>query len=92
VELVLAVRAACPDDLAIRLGVEPKPARVQLLFDGVLSPAQLRAGDWVRSVHALPAAELARAASTGLHVGALRSSGAPPEPGDPVSARVPLLP
>lgn len=92
VELALTARAACPDDLALRIGVDPRPARVQLLFDGVLSPAQLRAGDRLRSVHALSAAELAGAASTGLHVGALRSSGAPPESGDPVSTRVPLSP
>jgi uncharacterized membrane protein len=90
VELELTAHSACPDDLALRIGIDPKPARVQLLFDGVLSPAQLRAGDRVRSVHAVPAAELNRAASAGLHVGALRSSGAPPEPGDPVSTRVPV--
>jgi hypothetical protein len=60
---------------------------VDLLFDGVLSPAHLRAGDIVESRHALSAEERGRILRDGLRVGVLRSSGARPDHGDPVSLR-----
>lgn len=90
VQLELYARGPCPNDLAIRLGSGPRPARVDLLFDGLLSPARLRP-QHVSSFHPLTAAERSALLAQGLHVGALRSSGAPPEPGDPVSVRVPLV-
>ncbi|MEO0325968.1 MAG: DUF2079 domain-containing protein, partial [Myxococcota bacterium] len=58
VALVLRAERGCPSDLALRLGPVPQPGsaralrgprRVDLLFDGVLSPAHLRPGDRVRS-------------------------------------------
>ena len=89
-ELELVARGACPSDLALRIGAEQNPARVDLPFDGLLSPALLRAGDRVRSTHVLSSAEHSAVAHLGLHVGALRASGARPEPGDPISVKVPL--
>ena len=85
VMLELVAHGPCPSDLALRLGAELEPRRVDLLFDGLLSPAQLRAGDHLRSRHTLDPAERAALALNGLHVGALRSSGARPEPNDPIS-------
>lgn len=82
--------AACPADLALRLGAGARPRRVELLFDGVLSPAHLRAGDRVRSRHALSAGEHRAITRRGLRLGLLRSSGPPPDPSDPVSVKVPL--
>ena len=73
----------CPTDLAIRLGEGERPERVDLLFDGLVSPAQLREGDVVASFHAWTE----RLPST-IRVGALRSSGARPEPADPMSVPV----
>lgn len=90
VELELVARARCPSDLAIRIGSTPKPARVDLLFDGLLSPAQLAAGDLLRSRHALSKEERAAIERHGLRVGVLRASGARPLPGDPISVEVPL--
>jgi hypothetical protein len=83
-------RARCPEDLAIRLGADDPPARVDLLFEGLLSPAQLGAGDALRSPHVLRARERDAIMSRGLYVGALRASGAPPRPNDPASVSVPL--
>jgi hypothetical protein len=88
--LRLVARAACPHDLAIRFGASARPSRADLLFDGLLSPAHLRPGDAVRSTHALAPAERAAIVAHGLYVGALRSSGARPEPGDPKSLHVPV--
>lgn len=85
------VHGECPPDLALRLGLSPRPTRVDLLFDGALSPSQLRQGDVVRSRHALSSSELAGIRAQGLCVGLLRSSGAPPEPRDPICAPVSLL-
>jgi hypothetical protein len=86
----LAAQAACPGDLALRLGAGDKPRRVDLLFDGLLSPVHLRAGDRVRSRHPLTPAEREEIDREGLYVGALRSSGARPEPGDPISVKARL--
>lgn len=81
----LVAREACPNDLAIRLGPEARPARVDLLFEGLVSPSHLRAGDHVRSLHEDPAP-----AARTLHIGLLRSSGARPAPEDPVSVELPV--
>jgi hypothetical protein len=89
-ELELAARAPCPADLALRIGTEDVPQRVDLLFDGLLSPAHLR-DENVFSWHALSAAERAQIVNRGLRLGALRASGAPPEQGDPISIPVPLI-
>jgi hypothetical protein len=89
-ELELVARGACPSDLALRIGTAPKPARVDLPFDGLLSPAQLSAGDLLRSEHPLSRDEQRAIASRGLRVGALRASGARPAPSDPISVQVPL--
>jgi uncharacterized membrane protein len=91
-ELELEAHAPCPSDLALRIGTgdETKPARVDLLFDGLLSPAHLR-DEKVFSWHALGETERARVVSQGLRIGALRASGAPPEDGDPISLPIPLI-
>jgi hypothetical protein len=88
--LQLVARGACPHDLAIRLGASAREGRADLLCDGLLSPAHLRRGDSVRSTHALSAAERQAILARGLYLGALRSSGARPEPDDPKSLRVPV--
>lgn len=90
VTLELVARGPCPSDLALRLGADSRPRRVDLLFDGLLSPAHLRPGELLRSRHALDVAERAAIDRRGLHVGALRSSGARPEPADPISVEAPL--
>jgi len=81
--LDFVARGACASDLAIRLGAEANPSRVDLLFDGRVSPAHVRAGDVVRSLHDDPAPT-----ATVIHVGALRSSGARPDPRDPVAVAI----
>ena len=88
--LELAANDACPRDLAIRLGAtdEMRPRRVDLLFDGLLSPEQLRAGDRVWSRHSLSDGERDRIRAHGLRIGLLRSSGARPEHADPVTIDV----
>ncbi len=83
-------RDSCPNDLAIRIGTGRRPRRVDLLFGGLLSPHHLVRGDRVRSMHALSPAERAALEERGLRIGALRSSGARPEHGDPVAVDVPL--
>jgi uncharacterized membrane protein len=88
--LELVARGACPGDLAVRLGADEHPRRVDLLFDGLLSPMHLARGDLLRSTHALSPAERSAIVQRGLHVGALRSSGARPHPYDPISVEVPL--
>jgi uncharacterized membrane protein len=80
--LDLVARSACPDDLALRIGRSWRPRRVDLVADGLLSPAHFRRGDRIRSVHALDPADTGPGA---LRIGALRSSGARPEHGDPTS-------
>jgi hypothetical protein len=91
-EVEFLARTACPSDLALRLGADPRPRRVGLLFDGVLSPAHLRAGDRLRSRHLISAPERAAITTRDLYLGLLRASGAPPDPSDPVAVRVPLDP
>ncbi|MDQ3033070.1 MAG: DUF2079 domain-containing protein, partial [Myxococcota bacterium] len=83
--LELVARGPCPEDLALRIGRGKRPRRVDLIADGLLSPAHFRAGDVIRSTHALGAGEVSEGE---LRVGALRSSGARPEHGDPVSVPV----
>jgi uncharacterized membrane protein len=87
-ELTLRAHGPCAPDLALRFGYTPSPWRVELLGDGALSPAQLRAGDVVRSRYRLSAKEASELSRHGVWVGALRASGAPAEPGDPVAVRV----
>jgi hypothetical protein len=83
IRLHFVATAACPPDLALRVGESERPMRVDLLFQGAASPVHLRPGDRVFSDHA----ELRGP----VYVGALRSSGAAPEPSDPRSVLVPLV-
>jgi hypothetical protein len=87
-ELRLRALGPCASDLAVRLGASEQPTRVDLLFDGALSPALLRAGDVLRSRHVLDAGLEAEMRAHGVWLGVLRSSGARPNPGDPVAVRV----
>lgn len=89
-ELDLVARAECPSDLALRVGVGYRPRRVDLVAEGTISPAHLIAGDRIRSVHALTERERDAIVREGLRIGALRESGAPPEPGDPPAVDVSL--
>lgn len=89
-QLEFVANGPCPGDLAIRFGADAAPKRVELLFDGLLSPLHLGRGDRVRSSYALSDAELERLKRTDLYVGALRSSGARPRPSDPVALPIPL--
>ena len=84
----------CPSDLAMRFGPPNRhsarlpvgrPDRVDLLCDGLVSPAKLRRGDVIRSTHELSAAEAAAIRAHGMRIGLLRESGAPPEPSDPLA-------
>ena len=70
VALELHATGPCPADLALRID-----GRVDLLFDGMLSPAHLREGDRLRSEH--------RSERDVLRLSMLRSSGARPLPQDP---------
>jgi len=88
-ELTLVARGPCPDDLALRIGTGLRPRRVDLIADGLFSPAHFRAGDRIRSRHALSEIERDAIARDGLHLGAIRASGARPEHGDPLSIEVP---
>lgn len=90
--LRLRAFAPCPSDLALRLGPDAMPARVELLCNGALSPARLRAGDVIVSDYPVSAREAKALRERGLFVGALRASGAPAEPGDPAAIPVHLLP
>lgn len=81
------------DRLAFNPDGSPRPGhRVDLFFDGLLSPVHLRAGDRVRTCHALEAYERRAVLDQGLYLGTVRSSGARPEPTDPWTVRVPLSP
>lgn len=79
----------CPADLALYLGPTQVPARTDLLFGGVLSPAHLRAGDRLRSEHALSAREQ-KMYGEDLYISVLRQSGARPAASDPSAVHVRL--
>lgn len=91
-ELALTLRATgpCASDLALRFGPDPTPGRVELLCDGTLSPASLRAGDRVRSRHQVSARGRDELRKRGLWLGVLRQNGEPPASTDPIALRVPL--
>jgi uncharacterized membrane protein len=89
-ELELAARAPCPADLALRIEIEGRASRVDLLFDGLLSPALLR-DEQVFSWHPLSDDERRAILEHGLSLGALRSSGAPPEYGDPIGQPIAVI-
>ncbi|MFO0684822.1 MAG: DUF2079 domain-containing protein [Sandaracinus sp.] len=89
-ELELVARGACPDDLALRVGTGRRPRRVDLIADGLFSPAHFLRGDRIRSRHALSTIEREAIARDGLHLGAIRASGARPEHEDPLSIEVAL--
>jgi len=89
-ELDFVVLAECPADLALRLGITYRPARVDLLFDGLLSPVQLKPGERVRSTHQVDATLYWNIHYSGLRLGMLRTSGAKPEHADPTSLPVPV--
>ncbi len=88
--LRFVARGGCPSDLAIRIGTEERPPRVDLLFAGWLNPVHLERGDLALSRHRLGPAALRAIRADGLRVGAIRQSGARPEPEDPNSIPVPL--
>lgn len=89
--LSVRVRQRCPSDLALRIGATPRPDHVRLLFDGYFSPTHLRAGDVIDLDYRLPPPLSSAIVAAGvLHVGALRTSGAPPESGDPIAVALPL--
>jgi uncharacterized membrane protein len=90
--LVLVARGPCDTDLALRIGWGYRPGRVDLIADGLLSPAHFRAGDRIESLHALTEPELAQIRAHGLRVGAIRQSGARPAHEDPVAIDVALDP
>jgi hypothetical protein len=83
--LELVATGPCPSDLAIRIGRGYRPRRVDLLFDGLLSPAHLARGDRLRSVHEVRPNEYGRWSREGVRIGLLRSSGARPEHEDPMA-------
>lgn len=80
VALDLVARGPCARDLALCIGPEQRPRRLELLFGGRLSPVHLRRGDRLRSVHDAPEGP--------VRVGVVRSSGARPHPEDPMSVFV----
>lgn len=88
--LTLVARAPCETDLALRLGWGYRPGRVDLIADGVLSPALFREGDRITSVHPLSEEEQHQIRAHGLRIGAIRQSGARPDHGDPVGIDVDL--
>ncbi|HEY6879437.1 MAG TPA: DUF2079 domain-containing protein, partial [Polyangiales bacterium] len=88
--ITLEAHAACPADLALRFGPDAMPARVELLCDGALSPAQLTRGDVVVSRHRLHATERALIEQRGLWLGTLRASGDPISGGDPAAIALPV--
>jgi len=86
--LHFVARSACPRDLALHLGRSARPYRTDLLFDGLLSPAHLERGDALVSSHPITPAEHEAFRTDGLHLAAVRSSGARPQPTDPISVHV----
>jgi hypothetical protein len=67
-----------------------QPERVDLMFDGLLSPSQLH-DEQVYSWHALQPAERSSLRDHGLWLGVIRANGAPPEPNDPPSRPVVVI-
>lgn len=90
--LTLIATSACDDDLALRIGTGRRPRRVDLMADGLFSPAHFRAGDRIRSTHVLSSLEREAIARDGLRIGAIRASGARPAHEDPLSVLVTLTP
>jgi uncharacterized membrane protein len=88
--LRLRAFAPCPADLALRFGPDAMPARVELLCDGALSPARLRAGDVIVSDYTVTPREAQALYERGLFIGALRASGAPVAGDDPAAIPVHL--
>lgn len=88
--LTLIAASACDSDLALRIGVGYRPRRVDLIAEGAVSPAHLRLGDVITSRHVLSERERTAIAEQGLRIGALRTSGSPPEHGDPPALDVAL--
>ena len=88
VRLHFRAHGPCPADLALRVGTHAHPRRVELLFGGAVSPVVLQAGDQIFTD--VPRVVVGSRDVTHIHVGALRSSGARPEPGDPTSVALPL--
>ncbi len=88
--LELGARDACPDDLALRIGTGTRPRRVDLIADGLFSPAHFLPGDRIRSRHVLSDLELEAIREDGLRIGAIRESGARPAHEDPLALDVPL--
>lgn len=74
-KLKLKHHATCPSDLALRIGSTMKPKRVDLLSD----------------THTLTETEKQDIVKHGLRVGAIRQSGAPALPYDPITLAIPLL-
>lgn len=85
-----ASRGACESDLGLRVGADPKPRRIDLLFDGLLSPVRLRVGERARSTHELSDDEVAAVRARGLYLGLVRQSEARPVPTDPDALQIPL--
>jgi uncharacterized membrane protein len=88
--LELTVEAPCPSDLALKLVFGGQPERVDLMFDGLLSPALLR-DEQVYSWHALQPSEREALREHGLWLGVIRANGAPPERLDPRSRLVAVI-
>lgn len=89
-EIRWSAAASCPNDLAIRIGHAYRPKRVDLLVKGWLSPALLEAGDEFSSRHPLLEMSGDDLSARGIRLGAVRSSGARPDPSDPMSVWIPV--
>ena len=85
--ILFRAHGRCPADLGLRVGVTRKPKRIDLLFDGLLSPAHLRDGDYLWSFH--PQLQIDPKTET-LNVGLVRQSESMPEKTDPVSVVIPI--
>lgn len=86
--LVLEAHGPCRPDLALRFGPQDNPFHVELLCNGKLSPARLRAGDVVEAIYPLYAHERAAAQAGELWVGAVRADGKTVRADDPLAQPV----
>jgi hypothetical protein len=86
--LVLEAHGPCRPDLALRFGPEDNPFHVELLCNGKLSPARLRAGDVVEAVYPLYAHEREAAQTGELWVGTVRADGKSVQADDPLAQPV----